>query len=341
MNDDSEKAFEATPQRIEKAKRDGNVARTSELSANLAFAAAAAALIGVAPFFGMTISRALTSATSGTTPWLFVAAALALAIVPIGSAAAAGIAASVVQTGGLHVTAVSAKLERLNPFEGFKRTASRETLSHAARAAAGFVVATVAMSPPLWAAATEMLRATTLTATAAAAWHAVGHMAFAACATGLVFALAEYAAARSAWLRKLRMSFEERKRESKEQDGDPFARGRRRALHRSLLRGAIAKVKDASFVVVNPIHVAVALEYRPPDVPVPLVVVRAAGTAALRVRALADVHRVPVVENVALARALYDDARVGHPIGRVHYVAVAEIVVALSCARPVEGGRAR
>ena len=145
---------------------------------------------------------------------------------------------------------------------------------------------------------------------------------------------------RGAWLRKLRMSFEERKRESKEHDGDPFARGRRRALHRSLLRGAIAKVKDASFVVANPTHVAVALEYRPPDVPVPLVVVRAAGSAALRVRALAGVHRVPVIENVALARALYDDARVGQPIGRIHYVAVAEIVAALSRARAAEERRA-
>jgi flagellar biosynthesis protein FlhB len=145
----------------------------------------------------------------------------------------------------------------------------------------------------------------------------------------LLFAGAEYAAARGAWLRKLRMSFEERKREAKEQDGDPFARGRRRAMHRSLLRGSIAKVREASFVVVNPTHVAVALQYRPPDVPVPRVLVRAADAAARRVRDIAARYDVPVVENVGLARALYHDGRIGAAIGVEHYIAVAEVVAAL------------
>jgi flagellar biosynthesis protein FlhB len=142
--------------------------------------------------------------------------------------------------------------------------------------------------------------------------------------------LAEFAAARKAWLRKLRMSADDRKREAKEQDGDPFARGRRRALHRSFLRGALAEVKKASFVVANPTHVAVALEYRPPTVPVPRVLVRAAGEMAARVRAVAAECGVPVVENVALARALYRDARAGEPIAHAHYVAVAEVVAALA-----------
>jgi flagellar biosynthetic protein FlhB len=189
------------------------------------------------------------------------------------------------------------------------------------------------MVPAVMEAASAMLRAAALPATAAAAWHAVLRVAFTACGTGLLFALAEYGAARSAWLRKLRMSFEERKREAKEQDGDPFARGRRRALHRSLLRGALADVKDASFVVANPTHVAVALVYRPPDIAVPRVVVRAAGEAALRVRALAADAGIPIVENVPLARALYRDGRVGAPIAHAHYVAVAEIVAALARAK--------
>jgi flagellar biosynthetic protein FlhB len=333
VNDDSEKVFEATPHRIEKAKRDGNVARSSELSANLAFAAAACAVAGVAPLFGSAARGGFVAGASGATPWRSVAATVAFALVPIGSAAAAGIVASLLQTGGLHVSSVTAKLERLNPVEGLKRMASRETLSHAGRAAAAFGIATAAMTPAFLAAASEMIRMTTVSATAAAAWHAVEHTAFAACGTGLLFAFAEYGAARSAWLRKLRMSFEERKREAKEQDGDPFARNRRRSLHRSLLRGAIARVKDASFVVANPTHVAIALEYRPPEIAVPLVVVRAAGEAALRGRAQAEVHRVPVIEDVPLARMLYRDARVGQPIGRAHYVAVAEIVAALARAK--------
>jgi flagellar biosynthesis protein FlhB len=186
------------------------------------------------------------------------------------------------------------------------------------------------MTPAIVAAAARVAAAGTPEAAAVTAWQAARHVTFAACATGMLFALAEFAAARNAWLRKLRMSADDRKREAKEQDGDPFARGRRRAMHRSLMHGALAEVKKASFVVANPTHVAVALEYRPPAVPVPRVLVRAADEMAARVRAMAVECGVPVIENVALARALYRDARAGEPIAHAHYVAVAEVVAALA-----------
>jgi flagellar biosynthesis protein FlhB len=153
---------------------------------------------------------------------------------------------------------------------------------------------------------------------------------------GFAFAIAEYGAARAAWLRKLRMSFEERKREVKEEEGDASARGRRRALHRTLLRSGMRRLKDASFVVANPEHVAVALEYNPPRVCVPRVLVRAADAAAAVVRATAVRYGVPIVENVWLARALYRDGRAGEPIPHPLYVAVAEIVVALHRAQEPE-----
>lgn len=132
------------------------------------------------------------------------------------------------------------------------------------------------------------------------------------------------------------MTLDEFKREAKEHDGDPAARGRRKTMHRNLLRGAVAKVKDAAFVVVNPTHLAVALEYRPPDVPVPVVLVCAAGESALRVRELAAAHRIPIIENVAIARALYRDAQAGEQIAPAHYVAIAEIVAALVRTRAME-----
>jgi flagellar biosynthesis protein FlhB len=329
MSDDAEKAFEPTPQRIERAKREGNVARSGELGANLAFAASALAVAGLAPFFGAAAARAIVLAAGGKAAWIFPAAALACALLPIACAAIAAVAATILQAGGLHFGALGFKLERLDPIEGCKRIASRETFAHAARAAVAFAVATAAMVPPFVEAASRLPAASSVAASAAVAWRAAGRVALAAAATGVVFAAAEYAAARNAWLRKLRMSFDERKREAKEQEGDPLARGRRRALHRSLSRGAIAKVKDASFVVVNPTHVAVALEYGPPQVPVPVVTVRAAGEVALRVRTVAEKHGVAIVENAPLARGLYRDGAIGEPIARAHYVAVATIVAAL------------
>jgi len=324
-----EKSFDPTPQRIERAKREGDVARSAELATNVGFASAALTVVAILPWFDAASRSALVAAPSGRVPWLQTCATLAWALVPAGSAAAAAILASIVQTGGLRVGSIGIKLERCNPLDGLKRIASRETCAHAFRAVIACAIAGAAMLAVAADTAARVVAASTVAAAVAGAWRGAERVASAAVATGLLFALTQHAAARSAWLRRLRMSADERKREAKEQEGDPFARGRRRALHRSLARGAIAEVKSASFVVVNPTHVAVALTYRPPEIPVPVVVVRATGELALRVRDVAQRYEVAVVENPPLARALYRDARVGRPIAAAHYVTVAEIVIAL------------
>jgi flagellar biosynthesis protein FlhB len=329
VSDASEKPFEPTPQRIEKARRDGDVARSGEVAANLAFGSAAATAAAVLPLLSANARAAIVAGTAGRVPWAASAATLLLALLALAAAVAAAAAASGLQNGA-RLVPVTFKLERLNPIGGLKRTLSRETAARTVRAVAAFGLAAAAMTSALTAAAAQMLRAAAWTAVASSAWQAAERSCFAACAVGLLFAAAEYGAARRAWLRKLRMTFEERKREAKEQDGDPMARGRRRALHRSLMRGALSDVKEASFVVTNPTHVAVALQYRPPEIDVPRVTVRAAGEAARRVRLLAARHAVPIVEDVTLARALFRDGRVGEPIAGEHYVAVAEIVIALS-----------
>ncbi|MGB6517035.1 MAG: EscU/YscU/HrcU family type III secretion system export apparatus switch protein [Candidatus Cybelea sp.] len=326
MSDVSEKPFEATPHRIAKARREGNVARSSELAANLSFAAGGVTTLAIAPLFGAVACDAL--AVAGSQHAAPPVAVVAVALLPAGAAACAGALGNLVQN-GVVAFAISAKLERINPLEGIKRILSRETLAHSLRASLAFGCAVMAMAPFVGLAASAMLGSAALPQVAAAAWMAAREVCVAACAVGFCFAIAEYAAARKIWLRKLRMSFDERKREVKEEEGDAAARGRRRALHRALLRGGVRRLKDAAFVVANPQHVAVALEYRPPQVPVPRVLVRAVDTAAARVRAIAASYRIPIVENVWLARALYRDGRIGEPIPHVHYVAVAEIVAAL------------
>ncbi len=329
MSDEAEKPFEATPQRLEKARREGNAARCSELGANAAFFAAGMTLVASAPFIGAVASRAIVRACEGRAG-IDALAVFGIALAPIAAAAMAGSAVTVVQNGGIVFTVPNPKLERLNPIEGCKRTISRETLAHAIRAAVAFALAAWAMLPALRTAAGQAIAAGSVQGVAAAVWNASQRVGVAACLVGAAFAIAEYAAARRQWLQKLRMSFDERKREAKEQEGDPLERGRRRALHRSLLRGSVSDVDKASFVVVNPTHVAVALQYDPPAVAVPTILVRAAGDAAICVRSIAVGKGIPVVENVTLARALYRDGRVGDPIGRAHFVAVAEVVAALS-----------
>jgi flagellar biosynthesis protein FlhB len=326
--DSGEKSFDAPPSRLAKARREGNLPRAQELGANLAFVAAALATLAVAAPIGALGRAALTDAARGAAPVALCIAVALLALAPMAAGAAAGMLGSVMQGGGL-VWAPAVKFERLAPVEGIKRMLSREAALHGARALVAFVLASVAMAPTLRQLASAAATALPSASMAQIAWDGATHVVFAAAAVGLLFATAEFAVARRAWLRKLRMSLAELRRELKESDGDPVARSRRKALHRNLIRGALARVKDAAFVVVNPTHVAVALEYRPPDVPVPTVLVRAADEMALRVREVAGEYHVPVIENVLLARALYRDGAVGVPIAHEHYVAVAEVVASL------------
>jgi flagellar biosynthetic protein FlhB len=205
-----------------------------------------------------------------------------------------------------------------------------EALVGVVRAALAFTAALLAMLPL----AADVVGAGTAVRAPGAAASLVASVALRACcaalAAGAVFALADFALARRRWLRGLKMSFDELKRDAKENDGDPRTRARRKSAHRAVVRGAIGRTREASFVVINPAHVAVAIRYAPPAVPVPEIVVRALDDAALRVKALAREHRIPIVEDVALARLLFAQGESGRAIPPETYVAVAQVIASLA-----------
>jgi flagellar biosynthetic protein FlhB len=125
----------------------------------------------------------------------------------------------------------------------------------------------------------------------------------------------------------LRMSKEEIKEEHKRQEGDPHLKGRIRRLRRELLRKQMMRdVPQATAVVVNPTHFAVALRYELDSMSSPVCVAKGKNWLALRIREIAKEHDVPIVENPPLARALYDSLEVGHTIPPEFFKAVAEIL---------------
>jgi flagellar biosynthetic protein FlhB len=325
-----EKQFEASQSRIERAKREGDVARSQEIGNVAAFGAALVATSAIAAPLGSAAQRLIESSAAGHAGGGALSMLATFMLLPVTAAAAAALGANIIQSGGLHFSAVSIKVERLAPAENLKRMFSREAVVTAARATTAFVCAGGAIVPAFIAIYATALHAGSLAGVASAAWTGAMHTAAVACAVGGVFAGADFGVQLARWRKRLRMSLEELKRDQKENDGDPLARSRRRALHRQISRGSLRKVKDAAFVVANPTHVAIALEYKPPEVPVPRVLVRAADDAAARVRELAGAYNVPLVENVPLARRLYAIARPGDFIPHETYVAVAEIVAALT-----------
>lgn len=325
-----EKQFEPTQSRIERAKREGDIARSQELGNIVAFGSALAATAAVIVPLGSAVRAALLAAAQGQGDTAPLATAAAFMLVPMAAAAAAAGGANIVQSGGLRFAAVSIKAERLAPNENLKRMFSREAVVTAARATVAFICAGAAIVPAFSGIYSAALHASGLGGVASAAWTGALHTAAVACAAGAVFAGADYGLQLIRWRKRLRMSFEEIKRDQKESDGDPHARGRRRAMHRQISRGSLRRVKDAAFVITNPTHIAIAVEYRPPSVPVPRVLVRAADDAAARVRELSKAYGIPLIENVPLARRLYAIAKPGEFIPQETYVAVAEIVAALS-----------
>jgi flagellar biosynthesis protein FlhB len=329
VSDAGEKQFEPTNARLAKARREGNIARSGELCASVALLAALGAT-GIAPVaLGAAARAALIAAAAGRAPWAPCAAVLAAGLIPAFAAAASAVAVNLAQAGGLRFVAPSLKPERVDPFAGLKRMFSRESFGQAVRAALAFACAAPVVALEARRFMTVAQAGDSVSTLARGAFDAALVAAATVGIIGVAFGLSEYALARQSWLRKLRMTFAEYKRDLKEQDGDPQIRGRRRALHRSLSTGDIRRVKEATFVVCNPTHVAIALAYAPPVEPVPRVVVRVADDLARKVRELAVLHGVPTIENVGLARALYEDARAGDVIPSAHYVAVAEVVAAL------------
>ena len=330
MSDD--KRFDATPSRRERAKREGNVAHSAELTGMAAFAGATAAAIVAVPLGAAAVGAILRDVAAhpshmpAPSGWSEVAAA---ALAPAAVAAVAGSGVAVLQR-GVHVNAPAVDVRRLSPAAGLKRMVGGEALVGIARGTCGFAAALIALIPVDG----ELVSTAAGVHAPGAAALLVGRVALrafgAALAVGVAFAFVDYGLVRRRWLRSLKMSLHEMKRDAKENEGDPHARARRKGAHRAIVRGAIARVREASFVVVNPSHVAVALRYAPPEVPVPLILVRALDAAALRVRAIAREHAVPIVEDVALARQLFAHGENGRAIPPDCYVAVAQTIAALA-----------
>ena len=133
--------------------------------------------------------------------------------------------------------------------------------------------------------------------------------------------------ARFKWRRDLRMTRQELKDEMKQAEGDPLIRAKLRslALDRSRKR-MMAAVPNATMVIANPTHYAIALRYLREEGGAPVVLAKGKDLIALKIREIAEKHDIPVVEDKALARSMYDKVEVDKMIPPELYRAVAEVV---------------
>lgn len=143
----------------------------------------------------------------------------------------------------------------------------------------------------------------------------------------IVLVAADLVWARLKWQRDLRMSHQEIKDEFKQTEGDPLIKSRLRSIAQDRSRRRmLAAVPRATVVIANPTHYAIALLYKRHEMSAPLVLAKGKDIIALKIRETAELHGVPIIEDKALARSLYDNVEVDQMIPPDFYKAVAQVL---------------
>ncbi|MBZ0140696.1 MAG: flagellar type III secretion system protein FlhB, partial [Pseudorhodoplanes sp.] len=220
------------------------------------------------------------------------------------------------------------KLDRISPIAGMKRLFSKQALVNFAKGLVKVGLLGTIMALLLW---PERSRLEALiTVDPAALLPAVVTVALqmlgAVIAVLALIAAADFLFQYRQWFERQKMSMRELKEEFKQTEGDPAIKARIRRLREERMRKRMmAAVPEASVVITNPTHFAVALKYEKGD-NAPRCVAKGADAIALRIREVAKAHAVPVVENPPLARALHATVDLDQEIPPEHYRAVAEII---------------
>ncbi len=339
---DVEKTEPASPRRLEKAREEGQIARSRELVTFLMLLTGTGTLWLTADWLyrglgglmanGMRFDARLAWDTqamltyAGREVW-----AAVLALLPVlGALLVMAILASVL-LGGLVFAGkpLQPNLSKLNPVKGFARIFSANTLVELAKAVMKSILVGSVAAFALGYFLDDMMALMHL-APHSALIHALRLVAI--CAAVIVASLiliAGFDAPYQIWhhQKKLRMSRHDVRQEHKESEGDPLLKARMRQQQRDMARGRMmSQVPTADVIVTNPTHFAVALRYDADHMAAPRVVAKGRGLIAVRIRELAQEHRIPRLEAPALARALHRHVELDHEIPAALYNAVAEVL---------------
>ena len=339
---DSEKTEDPTPHKKQKAREEGQVPRSRELT-SLAMLLAGWGLMLVAGSYlakklqqllhnGLTFDRLLVSDPQQMLHHAGSLLGLAfLAILPF----VGGLFITAVATpsiiGGLNMSAKAIKfnLKKLNPLSGIKRLFSGQMVSEMVKSVLKVMLGGIGGGLFLW-----FNKARFINLVFEPLHIALGDVSalLTGCMLVIILSLIPmvvFDVVYQLWsnFKKLRMSLKEIKDEFKNQEGDPQIKGRIRQLQRQMAQQRMmTDVPTADVVVNNPTHYSVALKYQDGSLGAPKVVAKGSGLIALRIRELAEENRVPMLEAPPLARALYRHCEPGTPVPAELYSAVAEVL---------------
>ncbi|HXC54776.1 MAG TPA: flagellar biosynthesis protein FlhB [Rhizomicrobium sp.] len=157
--------------------------------------------------------------------------------------------------------------------------------------------------------------------------HLLYKVLMAALAALAAIAAADYVMQRYRFLQRNKMSKQEIKEEYRQNEGDPQIKAKIRQIRNERAKKRmIAAVPEATVIITNPTHYAIALKYEAGKMAAPVCVAKGVDVLALKIREIAKAHDVPVVENPPLARALYATVEVDDVIPQEHFKAVAQVI---------------
>lgn len=341
-SDDSEKTEDPTARRLQQARDDGQVARSTELPAAAVTIGAIVLMVSLGGWMLHRLSHLFASGfrfdrKTLDSPNLLPATFAGhlgegfFLILPILAVTAIAAIAASGMTGGylFSWSSVRPRFDKLNPFNGFKRMFGTQALVELLKSISKFSL----VSTVLWFLLEKhfqellVMGQMSLEPAMGVTGRLLGESALWLSLTLLVIALMDAPYQRYAYIKRLRMSKQEIKDELKDMEGRPEVKAQIRRRQREMANGRMMqKVKDADVVITNPEHFAVALSYDPTADGAPILLAKGSDLMAARIREEAKLHGVEIFQAAPLARALYFTTELDRPVPEALYYAVAQVI---------------
>ena len=353
--DDHDKSEDPTQKRLDDALKRGDVAKSQEVNTWFVIAGGTLVVMAFAGGMGTSLTTTMRGLMAnshgirvdgrgflGTVQKIGIEVIAAVAI-PMLLLLLAAIVGNVVQHRLVWSNEpLKPKLQKISPLAGFKRLFSKQAIMNFVKGLFKLALLGAIMTALLWPQRHSLDTLVTLDVAAilpltqTLAVQVLG----AVVAVMAFIAAADFFFQYRQWHERQKMSMRELKDEFKQTEGDPMVKGKIRQIREGRMRKRMmAAVPEASVVITNPTHYAIALKYER-GMNAPVCVAKGMDAIALKIRSVAEEHSIPIAENPPLARALHGTVEIDKEIPPEHYQAVAEVIgYVMRLNRAVAGAR--
>jgi flagellar biosynthetic protein FlhB len=339
--DDAEKTEDPTQKKLDDALERGDVAKSQEVNTWFIMAGATLVLMIFSDGMGASLSTTMRGLIVNSyqirvdptaLPLLYQAIGLKILgvlAVPVLLLVLAALAGNMIQHRLVwSAKSLEPKLSKISPLAGIKRMFSMVSVANFLKGIVKILVLGAVLTALMWPERDRIMalvRSDPVAILPLARTLALKIMG-AVVAIMAILAVADFLFQYRRWHEKQKMSMRDIKEEFKQSEGDPTIKGKLKQLRYSRQRKRMmAQVPKAAVVITNPTHYAVALQYER-GMEAPICIAKGVDAIALKIREVADEHRIPLVENPPLARALHATVEIDQAIPPEHYKAVAEVI---------------